>query len=95
MRNLDEPGTPNVTSPRRNSRLASWLVALLILLVLYILSAGPVLALGCWLRDTTDWDGFYAVFWLYLPILYAGWDNDLLEAYLMWWMNLFGTMPPG
>ena len=79
----------------RNSRLASWLAAVAILLVLYVLSAGPVIALGCWLRDTTHWEAFYIVFYLYYPVLFTGWDNDLFEAYLMWWMHLFGTTPPG
>jgi hypothetical protein len=78
----------------RRSRTTAWLVAIAILFVAYILSAGPVLALGCWLRDAADWDGFYAVFFLYLP-LYPLADIDLCEAYLMWWMQLLGTMPPG
>ena len=87
------PRSPEETQGR-GSRLASWLVATAILIIFYILSAGPVLALGCWLRDATDWDGFYAVFLLYLPLRPLA-DIDLCEAYLMWWMKLFGTMPPG
>jgi hypothetical protein len=87
---MQSDGTPR----RRSSRLASWLVAIAILIVLYILSAGPVLALGCWLRDATGWHGFDFVFFLYLP-LYPLADIDLCEAYLMWWMRLLGTMPPG
>lgn len=79
---------------RRGSRLAAWLVAIAFLIVVYILSAGPVLAAGCWLRDATGWEGFYAVFFLYLP-LYPLADVDFFEAYLMWWMKLFDTMPPG
>jgi hypothetical protein len=81
-------------SINRSSRLASWLATLAVLLVVYILSAGPILALGCRLHDATDWHGFYFVFFLYLP-LYPLADIDLCEAYLTWWMQLFGTMPPG
>jgi hypothetical protein len=87
-----QPATASPTN--RSSRLASWLVAIAILLIAYILSAGPVIALGCWLRDATEWNGFYAVFFLYLPLAPLA-DIDLCEAYLMWWMKLFGTMPPG
>jgi hypothetical protein len=78
----------------RGSRATAWLVAIGVLLVAYVLSAGPVLAVGCWLRDATDWDGFYAVFLLYLPLRPLA-DIDFCEAYLIWWMHLFGTMPPG
>jgi hypothetical protein len=91
---MDAQQPATVSATNRSSRLASWLVAIAILLILYIFSAGPVIALGCWLRDATDWDGFYAVFFLYLPLIPLA-DIDLCEAYLMWWMRLFGTMPPG
>ena len=78
----------------RSSRLASWLAAIAILIFAYILSAGPIIALGCRLHDASGWHGFYFVFFLYLP-LYPLADIDLCEAYLMWWMQLFDTMPPG
>ena len=70
-------------------------LSIVAVLVIYLLSSGPILAIGCWRRDATDWDGFYAVFYLYLPILYPLGDVDLFESYLMWWMKLFDTMPPG
>jgi hypothetical protein len=70
-------------------------MAVLVLFVAYVISSGPILAIGCWLRDATDWNGFYAVFVLYLPILYLVGDVDVFEAYLMWWMKLLDTMPPG
>jgi hypothetical protein len=83
------------SGPRRDSRRGHWATTIVALLVIYVISSGPILAIGCWLRDATDWDGFYAVFYLYLPILYAVGDVDLVESYLMWWMKLFDTMPPG
>jgi hypothetical protein len=79
---------------RSGSRYSRWLAVAVAIVWIYALSAGPVLALGCWLRDQTDWEGFYAVFVLYLPLLPLG-DVDLVEAYLMWWMNLLDTRPPG
>jgi hypothetical protein len=79
----------------RGSRAGRWSTIILTVLVVYVLSCGPVMALGCWLQDVTDWDGFYAVFFLYMPILYPLGDVDVVEAYIMWWMKLFGTMPPG
>lgn len=82
--NVDEEG------PRRGH----WSTTVVIVLVAYVLGIGPVLALGCWLRDVTGWSGFYAVFFLYLP-LYPLVDVDLIEKYIMWWMDLFDTMPPG
>ena len=89
----DHPSSDHPPRASR-SRLSAWLVAIVILIVLYILSAGPILAAGCWLRDATGWEGCYAVFLLYLP-LYPLADVDLCEAYVMWWMKLLGTMPPG
>jgi hypothetical protein len=78
--------------PRRPSRRAAWLGAIAVLMVAYILSAGPMLALGCRLRDMTKWDGFYAVYYLYLP-LYPLADMKWCEAYVMWWMELFDAVP--
>jgi hypothetical protein len=81
--------------PPRDARRGNWAATTVALLAIYVISSGPILAIGCWLRDVTDWDGFYAVFYLYLPILYAVGDVDFIESYLMWWMKLFDTMPPG
>jgi hypothetical protein len=84
-----EPDSP------RDARHGHWAATIVAVLATYVLSSGPVMALGCRLRDATDWDGFYAVFYVYLPLLYPLADVDLFESYLMWWMKLFGTMPPG
>jgi hypothetical protein len=81
--------------PPRDARRGHWAATIVTVLVIYVISSGPVMAIGCWLRDATDWDGFYAVFYLYLPILYPLGDVDLAESYLMWWMHQFDTMPPG
>lgn len=80
-------------SQPRNSRLSQWSVGVIASSIAYVLSSGPVLAGGCWLRETTDWDGFYAVFWLYVPLLYV--RVAPLDAYVSWWFRLFGTVGPG
>jgi hypothetical protein len=64
-------------------------------LVIYVISSVSVLVLSCWPQNATRQDGVYAVFYLYLPILYPLGDADVFESYLMWWMRLFDTMPPG
>jgi len=40
------------------------------------------------------WDGFYAVMWLYYPLLVWG-HGGLLGQYIEWWVKLFGTFGPG
>jgi hypothetical protein len=92
MRLTDSTREPESPRDARRGHGATTIVALL---VIYLMSSGPIMAIGCRLRDATDWDGFYAVFYLYLPILYPLGDVDLFESYLMWWMKLFDTMPPG
>ena len=71
-----------------------WLIAFLCMPFVYLLSSGPVLATAFWLRDRTDWDGFYSVTWLYWPLLEGplAWP---IMFYIQWWTQLFGTMPPG
>ena len=75
-------------------RAGPWAVLLVGFVVLYILSSGPVLATGFWLREATGWDGFYGVMWLYYPLLAWGhWQP--LDWYATWWCNLFHTVGPG
>ena len=62
--------------------------------VAYVFSSGPVLAGACWLREATGWDGFYAAFWLYLP-LFGLVRLQPVEAYIQWWFWLFGAVGPG
>jgi hypothetical protein len=70
------------------------LTFLLACLAGYVLSSGPVLAASFWLREATNWDGFYTVMWLYYPLLVFGPDS-LTSAYIEFWDNLFGTVGPG
>ncbi len=60
----------------------------------YLLSSGPVLAAAFWLREATDWDGFYAIMFIYYPLLALGHGNPI-DAYIEWWVHLFGTVGPG
>ncbi len=66
-----------------------------VVLLLYVLSIGPVLGMAFWLREATGWDGFYAVMWLYLPLLYFH-PVPILDGYLEWWVSdVFHTVGPG
>ena len=60
---------------------------------LYWLSSGPVLAAAFWLREATGVDAFYSVMWLYYPLLML--PRVLWDAYITWWVELFGTVGPG
>jgi hypothetical protein len=79
---------------KHEGRLGRWSVVVLGVAAVYVLSSGPVLATGFWLREATGWDGFYAVMWLYAPLLIFGPDGVLM-AYVEWWVELFGTVGPG
>jgi len=57
--------------------------------VIYPLSSGPVIAVGCKLRDITGWDVFYFALAPYVPIL------SLAKPYIAWWIKLLGTVGPG
>ncbi len=75
-------------------RGAPWVVLLVGSLVLYVLSSGPMLAIGFKLRDLTGWNGFYGVIWLYYPLLACGhWQP--LDLYVSWWCRLFNAVGPG
>jgi|GEM_PF-5292345 hypothetical protein len=70
------------------------LIGGLIGLIAYVPSSGPVLATTFWLRESTGWDGFYSVMFLYYPLLVWG-HNTPIDAYIEWWVELFGTVGPG
>lgn len=62
---------------------------------LYVLSSGPVLALGFWLREKTGVDAFYVVLWLYYPLFAWGRDTPIFR-YIEWWVvDVFHTVGPG
>lgn len=79
---------------KHESRVGRWSVVTLVVGVVYVLSSGPVIATGFWLREATDWDGFYAVMWLYAPLLICGTGGPMI-GYIEWWVELFGTVGPG
>lgn len=76
------------------SSLSWWGLALLLVVAGYILSSGPVLATAFWLREATGWNGFYSIMWLYYPLIVLGHGNPI-DAYIEWWVKLFGTVGPG
>ena len=77
---------------KRSTKLMILLIALPLL---YVLSSGPVLATGFWLRELTGRNEFYLVMWLYLPILWFGHGNPFMD-YIEWWVvDVFGTVGPG
>lgn len=86
--------SPNDRLRKRGSRWSRWTAAALLLAAAYVLSSGPIIASGFWLRQATRWDGFYGVMWLYYPLLAWG-HNNLLGEYIEWWVELFGTVGPG
>ncbi len=84
-----------MTDDRPSRGIVRWLFAAFVLLVAgYVPSSGPVLATAFWLREATGWNGFYAAIWLYYPLFAFGrWEP--LDAYIEWWVELFGTVGPG
>lgn len=85
----------NTENPAQSSRLTRWLAIFVCCVVVYVLSSGPVLGLAFWLREATGWDGFYAVLWLYYPLLALGHGSPLMK-YVEWWVvDVFHTVGPG
>ena len=71
------------------------LAILLVILVIYVLSSGPMLGLAFLLRESTGWDGWYSAMFLYYPILAMGHDS-LAGTYIEWWVvDVFDTVGPG
>ncbi|MBM4076298.1 MAG: hypothetical protein FJ267_11745 [Planctomycetes bacterium] len=62
------------------------------LLLIYVLSSGPVLATAFMLREATGDNRFYAVMWFYFPIFLM--PRFLWGGYISWWVELFGTVGP-
>jgi hypothetical protein len=85
----------NSATPKTTGRRVVSIAKLVVtLLLVYVLSSGPVLATAFWLREATGWNGFYAVMYLYYPLLAPGRFGPL-DAYIEWWVKLFGTVGPG
>jgi hypothetical protein len=72
-----------------------WLLGLVLAGLLYVLSSGPVIAAAFWLREATGWDGWYAIAFLYYPLLAAGAHDNPIDWYVGFWVWLFGTVGPG
>ena len=77
-----------------SSAIGSWSAGIVITLAVYLLSSGPVIATGFWLREQTDRNEFYAVIFLYYPLLVFG-HGTPVDVYIEWWVKLFGTVGPG
>jgi hypothetical protein len=50
-------------SDHQRRRIGWWPLLIALLLIAYVLSSGAVMATGCWLREQTHWDGWYAALW--------------------------------
>ncbi|QDU75231.1 hypothetical protein Pan97_22560 [Bremerella volcania] len=80
---------------QHTSSWQKWTVIAFALPLLYVLSSGPVIGLTFSLRESTGWDGFYQVMWLYYPILILGHESPLF-LYIEWWVvEVFHTVGPG
>ncbi len=89
--------SPAAGATREGRRFPRWLTVVLLAVVAYVLSSGPVLATAFWLREAMHWDGFYMAMWLYYPLHAAGCLNPdgIISQYIEWWVELFGTVGPG
>jgi hypothetical protein len=77
-------------------RFRSHLVNTAIAIVFYVLSSGPMLGLAFWLRERTGMDQFYAVMWLYYPVVVFAHKVSPIGKYIEWWVvNVFHTVGPG
>lgn len=83
-----------MSSEREPSRLATWTGIVLTVLVLYVLSSGPVIATCFWLRESTGRDEFYLALYLYYPLAVFGHRSPTM-VYIEWWVKFFGTVGPG
>jgi hypothetical protein len=78
-----------------SAALNRWALRTTVVVVLYVLSSGPAIGLGFWLREWTDEDAFYLVIWPYAPLLLLGHHNPV-AWYIEWWVvDVFHTVGPG
>ncbi len=75
------------------------LLILIVVIIIYVLSAGPVVGISFWLRETTEYDEFYFVLYAYYPLsIFAATPpfNTLFMWYIEWWVvDVFHTVGPG
>ena len=65
------------------------LVGLMALLVLYVLSTGPVLLL--WKHDILEGDIFQPwILWFYYPLFYSEWLSETVAPFMEWYLSLWG-----
>lgn len=85
----------SLASRNERSDLLRWLIAPFLTAALYLLSSGPILGIAFRLRESTHNDNFYAVMWLYYPLLLSG-QNGPAMRYIEWWVvDVFDTVGPG
>ena len=78
------------------ARSANYAACGVLALAVYLLSSGPVIAIACWLREATQWDGWYGVFYLYYPAFYCFGRESIFFYYIEFWVvNVFHTVGPG
>ena len=84
---------------RSSRRVVRWLVVIVLIVVVYVFSCGPVLAVACGCREATGNDVFHTVFWGDCLLFYAAAQVDVVTGvfnqYIEWWFDLFGTVGPG
>jgi hypothetical protein len=68
--------------------------ALVLTVVGYLLSSGPVLALAFKLREWTGRDEFYLAIGIYLPLIVGG-QRTVFGVYIEWWCRLLSAVGPG
>lgn len=86
----------SLSSDHPKRRLARYSYAVLVFVVAYVLSSGPVIALGCWLREATGNDWFYAAIYFYYPLWLLLGEHGLFGRYIEWWVvDVFHTVGPG
>ncbi|HBN77505.1 MAG TPA: hypothetical protein DD473_17190 [Planctomycetaceae bacterium] len=77
--------------------LSHWLLILCVVVAIYILSSGPVMGIGFWLREATGYNEFYGVMLPYYPLFALKLTplDFVFEWYVEWWVcDVFQTVGP-
>lgn len=77
--------TPNSPDSKSNwlNRMAWYVVTGL---VVYVLSSGPMIGLAYWLGVVTHNGSWYAIVWIYYPLLLWESDANPVMWYVEWWV---------